>query len=243
MDDSTASIEKRQHAEALRRHLRAAKQLRQQATFDPAATRARLYLREWQAGRLARSHAELLASTRFGPAARFFISDLYGPKDFSSRDEEVEHILPLLIKMLPASALRTVALAVELDALTEELDSAMVAELCRAGRIEQIDEAAYAAAYRAVACRAKRLRQIVLIRETGEALERLTTKPLLSSLLKMMRRPAQLAGLGDLHQFLEHGFNAFRGMGSASDFLDSIDGKERKVLQRLFDGISDPFQI
>ncbi|HRF06067.1 hypothetical protein [Accumulibacter sp.] len=243
MDDSTAAIEKRQYAEALRRHLRAAKQLRQQANFDPAAARARLYLREWQAGRLARSHAGLLASTRFGPAARFFISDLYGPKDFSSRDEEVERILPLLIKMLPASALRTVALAVELDALTEELDSAMVAELCRVGRIEQIDEGAYAAAYRAVGCRAERLRQIILIRETGEALERLTTKPLLSSLLKMMRRPAQVAGLGDLHQFLEHGFNAFRGMGSASDFLDSIDGKERQVLKRLFDGVSDPFRI
>jgi hypothetical protein len=243
MDDSTASIEKRQYAEALRRHLRAAKQLRQQANVDPTAARARLYLREWQAGRLARSHAELLVNTRFGPAARFFISDLYGPKDFSSRDEEVERILPLLIKMLPASALRTVALAVELDALTEELDSAMVAELCRVGRIEQIDENAYAAAYRAVGCRAERLRQIVLIRETGEALERLTTKPLLSSLLKMMRRPAQVAGLGDLHQFLEHGFNAFRGMGSASDFLDSIDGKERHVLKRLFDGVSDPFPI
>jgi len=101
----------------------------------------------------------------------------------------------------------------------------------------------YAAAYRAVGCRAERLRQIILIRETGEALERLTTKPLLSSLLKMMRRPAQVAGLGDLHQFLEHGFNAFRGMGSASDFLDSIDGKERQVLKRLFDGVSDPFRI
>ena len=241
MDDSTAAIEKRQCAEALRRHLKAAKHLRQQANFDPAAARARLYLREWQAGRLARTHAELLASARFGPAARFFLSDLDGPKDFSSRDEEVERILPLLIKMLPASALRTVALAVELDALTEELDSAMVAELCRAGRIEQIDEVGYATAYRGVACRAERQRQIVLIRETGEALDRLATKPLLSSLLKMMRRPAQLAGLGDLHQFLERGFDAFRGMGSASDFLASIEAKEQKLLRRLFDGVADPF--
>ena len=81
----------------------------------------------------------------------------------------------------------------------------------------------------------------MLIRETGEALDRLATKPLLSSLLKMMRRPAQLAGLGDLHQFLERGFDAFRGMGSASDFLASIEAKEQKLLRRLFDGVADPF--
>ena len=241
MDDSTSPIEKQRSADALRRHLKTAKRLRTQANFDPTAARRRLYLREWQAGRLARSHANLLASPRFGQAAQFFISDLYGPKDFSSRDEEVERILPLLIKMLPASALHTVALAVELDALTEELDAAMVAELSRAGLIERIDDDAYAAAYRAVGCQAERQRQIVLIRETGEALDKLARKPLLTGLLKLMRRPAQLAGLGDLHEFLERGFNAFRAMGSAADFLTSIDRKERALLANLFSGAARPF--
>jgi hypothetical protein len=42
----------------------------------------------------------------------------------------------------------------------------------------------------------------------------------LSGMLKLMRGPAHLAGLGELHEFLERGFNAFRGMGSASEFLD-----------------------
>ncbi|MCU0812539.1 MAG: hypothetical protein MUE59_16210 [Thiobacillaceae bacterium] len=243
MDSSTVSIEKQQSADALRRHLKTAKHLRLQANTEPAAARDRLRLREWQAGRLARTHADLLASPRFGEAAQFFLSDLYGPKDFSSRDEEVERILPLLIKMLPASALRTVALAVELDALSEELDSAMIAELSRAGLIDCIDEDAYAAAYRAVGCQAERERQILLIRETGEALDRLARKPLLSGMLKLMRGPAHLAGLGELHEFLERGFNAFRGMGSASEFLDAIDSKEQKLLARLFAGVASPFLI
>ncbi len=243
MDSSTVSFEKQQSADALRQHLKTAKHLRLQANTEPAAARARLRLREWQAGRLARTHAVLLASPRFGEAAQFFLSDLYGPKDFSSRDEEVERILPLLIKMLPASALRTIALAVELDALSEELDSAMIAELCRAGLIDCIDEDAYAAAYRAVGCQAERERQILLIRETGEALDRLARKPLLSGMLKLMRGPAHLTGLGELHEFLERGFNAFRGMGSASEFLDSIESKEQKLLTRLFTGAASPFLI
>ncbi|MBK7676006.1 MAG: hypothetical protein IPJ27_15335 [Candidatus Accumulibacter sp.] len=243
MDSSTVSIEKQQSADALRQHLKAAKHLRLQANTEPAAARDRLRLREWQAGRLARTHADLLASPRFGEAAQFFLSDLYGPKDFSSRDEEVERILPLLIKMLPTSALRTIALAVELDALSEELDSAMIAELCRAGLIDCIDEDAYATAYRAVGCQAERERQILLIRKTGEALDRLARKPLLSGMLKLMRGPAHLAGLRELHEFLERGFNAFRGMGSASEFLDSIDSKEQKLLARLFAGVASPFVI
>ena len=229
-------------AEALRHHLKTAKDLRLQANGEPATARDRLFLREWQAGRLARSHADLLASQRFGQAAEFFLSDLYGPKDFSSRDEEVERILPLLIKMLPESALRTVALAVELDALSEELDSAMVAALRSSGGIDRIDEDHYAAAYREVGCPAGRLRQIELIRETGEALDRLARKPLLSGMLKLMRTPAHLAGLGDLQEFLERGFNAFRQMGPATEFLDSIDRKERMVSANLFAGVAMPFR-
>lgn len=241
MDDATVSIEKQQCAEALRQHLQTAKRLRLQANSEPAAAAKRLRLREWQAGRLARTHADLLASPRFGVAAQFFLSDLYGPKDFSSRDEEVERILPLLIRMLPVSALRTVALAVEVDALSEELDSAMVAELERAGMLERIDEDAYAAAYRAVGCRAERERQVTLIRQTGEALDRVARKPLLSTMLRLMRGPAQLAGLGELHEFLDRGFNAFRCMGPAGEFLDAIDGKERALLARLFAAADDPF--
>ncbi len=242
MDNSTVSTKIQQSAEALRRHLKSAKGLRQQTNNDAAAARNRLHLRKWQAGRLARTHADLLASPRFGQAAQFFLSDLYGPKDFSIRDEEVERVLPLLIKMLPGSALRTIVLAVELDALSEELDSAMVAVLCRAGQIECIDEDAYAAAYRSVGCQAERQRQIQLIQETGEALDRVARKPLLNGMLKLMRRPAQLAGLGELHEFLDRGFHAFRCMGSASDFLDAINRKEQQVSDNLFAGTANPFR-
>lgn len=243
MNDSSSSEEKQKSAAAVRQHLQAAKTLRQKINAQPNAARERLCLREWQAARLARSYADLLASERYGKAAQFFLSDLYGPKDFSSRDEEVERILPMLIAMLPASALQTIALAVELDALTELLDSAMVVELRAQRRIDDIDEDAYAAAYRAVGRRAERQRQIVLIRETGEALEKLAQKSLLTTVLKLMRRPAHLAGLGELHEFLDKGFAAFRQMGDATDFLDRIESKERQLLDNLFCGAGQPFVI
>lgn len=239
--DSLSPDDKGACASALRRHLQTAKSLRQQAKQAPQSARKRQLLRQWQADRLARSYADLLASERFGLAARFFLSDLYGPKDFSSRDEEVERILPLLQSLLPVSALRTIALAVEVDALSEQLDAAMVAELDRAGAIEAIDEVSYAHAYRRVGDVADRERQIVLIRATGDALERLSGKPLLNALLRLMRAPAHLAGLADLHAFLENGFAAFVHMGRAGDFLDCIETRERTLLKKLFAGDAAPF--
>ena len=244
MDHSTPSLAKHACADALRHHLQTAKVLRQMANDDPAAARKRLLLREWQADRLARSYPDLLGSERFGAAARFFLTDLYGPKDFSSRDEEVERILPLLQSLLPLSALQTLALAIEVDALSEELDAEMVAALDRtnaADRVEGIDQADYAAAYRAVGRREERERQIILIRSTGDALDKLARKPVLSTLLALMKGPAHLAGLGDLHAFLEDGFAAFRHMGDADDFLERIESGENALLDRLFSGVADPF--
>lgn len=239
-------------AAALRQHLCRAAELRRRAPPGCPEGDDRLALRAWQAERLAESHGRFLDSERFGEAARFFLADLYGPKDFSERDEEVERILPMLVAMLPESALQAMALAVELDALSEELDAAMVAELRRdlssrtpagtpAGGVGAIDVERYGAAYRAVGRRAERLRQIELIGEVGAILEQLARKTLLSTLLKLMAGPAQLAGLGELHAFLAHGFAAFRRMGDASEFLDGVARGERRLLERLFAGDPEPF--
>ncbi len=241
MNASEFDNQKRVCAEAVRHHLQTAKAFRQQAREVPAAARKRMLLREWQAARLARTYADLLASDHFGQAAQFFLTDLYGPKDFSSRDDEIERILPLLLSLLPLSALQTIALAIEVDALTEQLDAAMVDDLGRTGAINCIDEDTYAAAYRRVGRRADRERQIVLIRNTGDALEKLAQKSLLTALLKLMRGPAHLAGLGDLHAFLENGFDAFRRMGNASDFLDCIESRERKLFENMFSAVAKPF--
>ena len=112
-DASVHDDDKLHCANELRQHLYAAKLLRRLANDAPDAARKRLLLREWQAARLSRSYPDLLASERFGKAAHFFLTDLYGPKDFSSRDEEVERIMPLMLSILPLSALQTLALACE----------------------------------------------------------------------------------------------------------------------------------
>ena len=75
-------------------------------------------------------------------------------------------ILPAMVRILPAKAVESAALAIEVEALSEELDHRLAAVL-PAGAL---DEASYAEAYRASAARAERMRQVELIVEVGHRL-------------------------------------------------------------------------
>jgi hypothetical protein len=224
-------------------HLAAVRELRAAARADLALDAARRDLRSWQAGRLERTYPDLLASPRYGPAAAFFLSDLYGPKDVSARDEGVARILPTLARVLPEAALDAMARAVELDALTERLDLAVAAELRRRQGEAPITDAAYADAYRAATSRAERERQIGLMGAIGATLDRLAHKPLLAGAIGMMEAPARRAGLGALHDFLARGLRAFRHMRGAEAFLRTIDARERLINERIFAAALEPFVL
>jgi hypothetical protein len=225
-------------AQRLRDHLAAVRALRAEARADPVIQTCRLALRAFQAQRLERTYPDLLASPRYGPAAAFFLSDLYGAKDVTARDEGVARILPLLVRVLPEAALDTIARAVELDALSEKLDLELVAELRRRNPsgAPAITDAAYAEAYRAAGTRADRERQIALTVEIGAALDRLAHKPLLGGALRVMEAPARNAGLGALHDFLARGLKAFRHMRGADEFLRTVGTRERLISDRLYAG-------
>ncbi len=210
-------------------------ELRGAAKANPDVEAARERLRVWQAARLARTHADLLASPRMGPGATFFLTDLYGSTDLSKLVVDVKRIVPVMTKFLPMAGLETVADAIELHALSEELDIAMVKAL--GNRIRKLDSTAYGRAYRKVDRRRDRERQIALIGHLGKALGRLIDQPFVTSALGLMRKPARLVGFGELQGFLERGHDAFRKMGdSKEEFLDLIGRRERKLLKALFAG-------
>jgi hypothetical protein len=201
-------------------------------------------LQRWQSRRLAQSFADLAEHPRFAAATRFFLEDLYGEHDFSARDQAVERVAPLLVRLLSEAVIATVADAVEVGALSHRLDLAMAERLqpmLDAGRALDIDS--YARAYRAVGERAARERQIDLIVVLGHALEGHVQRPWVRRLLRLARGPARSAGLGELQGFLERGFEAFLGMGEAAPFLEAIEYRERAALAALFAGRADPFGL
>jgi len=201
-------------------------------------------LRHWQAQRLARTYADLQADERYADAAKFFLSDLYGEADFAARDRQARQAYPLVAKALPKAALAPITDALELHALSAELDGKLseilAGELGVKGRIT---ESAYAQGYRLCRNRVQRLRQIRLIVSVGKDLDRVVRKPVIYGMLVLARKPARHAGFGELHDFLERGFVAFRRMGSAKAFLQTIERRETLILERLFAGEPRPFDL
>ena len=220
----------------LRAHFIAARSERMSAASSNIGAADRLAVRTWQQARLAATHAVLLKSPKYGPAATFFLTELYSAADLTQRDADIERVIKILVKFLPDKALRTLAAALEMDALSERMDRLMAAQL-RAMQTSNkplsIDRESYGAGYRAMGEFDLRLRQIELTQEIGRALDKLSRLPLLRRLLRMMSRPAQIGGVGGLHAFLERGYTAFAHMGSANDFIDAIVNQERAEHGRL----------
>lgn len=199
-------------------------------------------LQRWQAARLERSFMDFLAKPRTEPAARFFLDDLYGDYDVTRRDQDVERVLPLMRKLLPAHLIETAADAIELAWLSHAFDLRMAEQLERLSpRSRKLDEALYAKAYRAVGKPRLRDHQIALILRVGRTLDEAVHKPWIPRLLRASRLPAKLAGLGTLQTFLERGFAAFKQLRGADEFLEAIARRERLASQRMLAGQGDPF--
>lgn len=205
-------------------------------------------MKAYQHARFMQSYADLLAHPRYGGAAQFFLEDLYGPGDFTSRDDQFARIVPGLVRMFPRDIVATVQSLGQLHALSEELDTAMAqawrdmlaADGLGDGSGLLVDGARYGRCWRSVAGPAERERQIALMLSVGEALEGYTRNPLLRTSLRLMRGPAQAAGLGALQAFLERGFDTFRAMRGAREFLTVIASRERALAAALFGGADAP---
>ena len=194
-------------------------------------------VKHWQSRRLRRTYPDLFAQPRYRVAGEFFLNEIYGARDFSQRDREALRVVPKLARMLPERAVETLLLAVELDEMSEQLDARVAGKI-----VLPVDDRSYAAAYVAAGTPAERRAQIEHVERIGRALEKLARVPLLTGMLHLMRAPAEAAGLSHLHHFLQRGFDAFKAMGPAGEFLGTIMRRETALMDRLFAGDPAPFR-
>jgi hypothetical protein len=199
-----------------------------------------LWLEEWQAERLAMTYSDLHAEDRYRPAVEFFLSDIYGAKDFSRRDDDIRRVYPVMARVLSEEAIGSITLAIDLHAMSQELDTEMVRVLREELGVERdLTAAAYGEAYRRVGRVADRRRQIELIVELGSVLDEVVPNPMLYSAVRLAHGPAHLMGFGELQDFVERGFVAFRHMRGADHFLDSVFQREMTIHRAIMDG-ADP---
>jgi len=224
-------------SEEIREALARVAALRQAATGPSELAQALKAVKHLQAQRFVGTYQDLLQHPVYGPSAQFFLQELYSAKDYSQRDAQFSRIAGALERTFPAHILTTVLTLTKLHQQTEELDMALAQAWCHWGALP--DAARYVAAWRSVGQRTARDWQLATVLDVGQTLSELTRKPGLKLLLRMMRRPAELAGLGSLQGFLEAGFDHFAGMArqrdAVSHFLNTIRTRESAWIEQLFD--------
>jgi hypothetical protein len=199
---------------------------------DPRVARRLQELRRWQASRLAHTYEDLRHDAGYDAAVEFFLSDLYAEEGSGQRDQLLERTWPLLRRTLRMHVLELLVRVFELQAVTMELDAAMV----RALGSEPLSARSYRRAYRQVGQEWSRARQIDLLTSIGSGLGQQLHSRWISTALRMAHAPAHAAGFGALQSFLERGHASFRALREPATFLALIGERERRLMEVLFTG-------
>ena len=224
-------------AQIIRESVAGVSRLRDIAAADATLAAAICAVKRYQSLRFQTTYRDLIAGGPYRAAAQFFLTELYGNLDYSKRDAQFSRIAGTLERILPKQAVATAVALARLHALTEKMDHQM--GQCWVSLASMPAEPQrYAHAWRTVGQKEQRTLQLELVLAIGQDLAKLTRTPGLRLLLKMMRGPAQAAGLPDLQHFLETGFDTFAALGktenNAAGFLRLIEARESELIAALF---------
>jgi hypothetical protein len=183
--------------------------------------RYRIALQVFQSSRLRRDYGDLAAIPMYEPVGEFFFSELYGPRDFSERDDNARRLQHFL-HIVPGVHLRDIEEILDLIGLTAHLDDGLTLRLIEAGAPVDFGEATYERLYREAGNYAERLRQIELIQSSLRNVFRLSRSQLLGIGLSRSALLARLAGFEAGHNFLLKGYRALRGVGEIDSFATTI---------------------
>lgn len=197
-------------------------------------------LQGWQRQRLARSYEDLFRQDRYAAAGNFFLTELYGGLHFRERDQEMERVVPVMVRLLRDDMLLALAEAFELQSLSLDFDIDMTRVLQQSGW-KELNTERYCTIYQACGRASEREKQIKLIHQLGLQLNELVHHRLILLLIRTVRGPARAAGFGLLQSFLEEGLFAFRAMGDGTEFVETIWRRENKSMRRLLAGHEKPF--
>jgi hypothetical protein len=211
-----------------------------EGTLDPQEA----LLRAWQSNRLRRTYADLLRQPRYRPACLFFLDEIYAPRNFTQRDHDIEQMYAFMQRFIPEQFLRPLSLTVEVNSLTMKLDRQLIEVLMsHLGVTDTITEEQYAEGYRLCDNYDERLHQIHLVYEIGSSLDRVIYLPLAGVTLSIASVPARRAGWGELTDFLERGYQAFKRLHGATSFMNTLRDRETGILDRIFAGEPDVFRF
>ena len=188
----------------------------------------------WQLEYMLPFYEDLRTTADRAAAVDFFVSDLTGI-NISVRDQEFAKVVPVMSRMLPAKALNVVATAMKLNARVLGINLSICRELYAEIAFDtKITPASYCSACRRASRLEECLELVHLTAEIGRSLDDVIRIPMMGLMLRAMRTPARLAGIGVLQIFLETGYKTFNALEDVDRFLDDMTVRMTEVFTRIF---------
>ena len=199
----------------------------------PSQQDYKLTLQIFQSHRLRRDHADLAAEEQYRALGEFVFEELYGPHDFSARDDQARR-LHQFIHLVPGLALRDIQQVFELLAISNKLDESVAAWLVALDAPIDFDEPLYERAYRLADNYDERVEQLELVRAVLYNVRQLARKPLLGATLRHTQRLAHTTGMSDIHRFLLQGYQAIQPVQDIHRFVETVCLREQDRLDRIY---------
>lgn len=202
-------------------------------------------VQQWQKARLQYTHAALFAQPEHHLIAQYFMNRIYGGPEFEQLAGQFERVLKVthkVEKLIPASAVHTGNLGIELAVMAIELDEAL------AKRIDEeflyhgeLNDAVMIRAYLATNQAEARIHQMNLLDELGSKLDQYVRSFLVQSAFKLAKNTAYKHNFAPVYDFTAEGFAAMKPLKSAEQFIGAFTTAERAIVQRVHAGEADPF--
>jgi hypothetical protein len=190
-------------------------------------------LQVFQSRRLRRDHADLAAEEQYRALGEFVFEELYGPHDFSARDDQARR-LHQFIHLIPGVGLHDIQQVFELLEISNQLDESVAAWLVALDAPIDFNEPLYEHAYRLADNYDERVKQLDLVRAVLYNVRQLARKPLLGAALRHTQKLAHAAGMTDVHRFLHLGYQAIQPVRDIHRFVETISLREHDRLDRIY---------
>jgi hypothetical protein len=194
----------------------------------------KIALQRFQSKRLRRDHADLAAEAQYHDIGEFFFEEMYGPRDFSARDEQARR-LHQFVHLVPGIAVGDVQKVLQLLDVSNRLDDAVVTWLLELDAPIDFDEQIYERAYYLADNYDDRVLQLDLVRDSLYNVYRMTRRPLVGVGLERTSGLAQRVGMGDIHRFLRTGYRAIHTVRDIHRFVETVVVRERDRLDRIYE--------
>ena len=221
------------HASRVEQALLRYKQCRHLQPGQEQFTQGFNQLQNWQTLRLVTSHKDLLSDPRYGRAAHFLLHEVYGGGHLGAIADEIQKTANKAGRLLPKGIFATAALALELNALTIEIDESIVEYMMQHQWVpgQVIDSKNYCHALQQGQLLDKRTKQLDLCQELAEAVDQYLHSKSVRLGLKMSAGIAESAGVQNLHEFLLTAFDHLKEVGKVSAVIQHIGQIEIKILE------------